>query len=261
MKMIRFLMRRLRNEEWLRFHTEFYEQVEEFGVEMLGFKHLFTPYTALYREAWTLLEILRKSFITTDSARADARRKDVFLGLRNTAKYLRMSLSNEKQQAAVKVYAMVEKYDKVIRKGSLSAKTAAVDNLLQNLTPGNPSPNLSQEVEALHMKEWVADLTFVNEAYKQSLTERAEELAERPGAGRLRQVRAAMDHHYLGMMNIVDTHLLIMKQQPEGEEEILMQFARKLNSCIARYKSLLKGRHTRNQNKPPEEEEEAFGEL
>jgi hypothetical protein len=272
MKIIRFLIRNLRNEEWFRFHTEFFDFATLCGLDVLKIKHLYHPYEVLYKEADLLLEILRKSFVTADSVIANSRRTEIFLGLRITAKYLRKVLSPEKQAAAVKVFAVVEKYNKVIRTGSLAAKTAAIDNLLQDLREHKGATDVSQEVTLLKLDDWVDDLYTTNENYKQSLAERIEEVAGRPTAGRMQVVRAAMDKYYLGMINIIDTLLLTVNttagededdapgypvevhdNPPMTHDEKLLHFAKALNYHIARYKTLLKGRQTRK-NKNREEE-------
>jgi hypothetical protein len=84
----------------------------------------------------------------------------------------------------------------------------------------------------------------------------------------LQQVRAEMDHYYIGMMNVVDVRLLTIntpdapveeEEEPSGPvegrdttpsptpEEKIVHFVKSLNTCIARYHALLKVRRTRKE--------------
>jgi hypothetical protein len=272
----RFNISRLRNEEWFRFHTEYSGLAEECGVEFLELQRIYPLYKARYKEGDQLLELLRASFVTPDTTEANRNREKVFRGLRDAAKSLLNTLDPAKLEAAAKVYAVTRKYNDVISKGTLGAKTAAIDNLLQDLTPGEGAVDLSAEVQLLGFGFWVTDLATANQAYKQALAERTGEEAVRPAAGRLPQVRAEVDHYYLHMINVIDARLLTVPDVEGGEEEDedppsppvegrdtpatdpeekLRLFAHSLNACIARWKAILKGRRTRSEKKLPEEDD------
>ncbi|MDR2810672.1 MAG: DUF6261 family protein [Tannerellaceae bacterium] len=275
MGIVRFAVRRLRNEEWFRFHTEFFHLADECGAETLNIDRLFPLYEVRYKEADQLLELLHKSFITTDSVSADRARDGVYVGLRDTAKSLQKALDPDKRSAAVKVFTVVDKYSSAARKGTQAAKTAAIDNLLQDLSTAQSGIDVSAEVQLLGLAEWVADLDTANTAYKQSISERAEEATTRPSAGRLAQVRVEVDHYYVNMINVIDALLITIgggeeettPDEPQGPtedrdttpstpDEKVLHFVKALNFCIARYKSFLKARKTRAGKKEQEEEED-----
>ncbi|MDR2809444.1 MAG: DUF6261 family protein [Tannerellaceae bacterium] len=260
MPVLRFNIYKLRNEEWFRFHTEFFDLATLCGPEALNIHLHFLSYCILYKEADGLLELLHKSFITTDTVQADQQRCRIFQGLRNTAKSLQKVLDPAKQNAAGKVYTMMNKYYNVLRKGTQAAKTAAIDNLLQDLTKDEGGMDLSEEVLLLQLGEWVTDLTVTNNAYKQSLMQRTGEAARRPETGRLQQVRAKMDIYYTHMVHIVNAFALIEEEnveenaQPDMPDGKIIHFIKSLNFCVSRYKTLLKGRQTRSRKKGKEEE-------
>ncbi|MDR2810458.1 MAG: DUF6261 family protein [Tannerellaceae bacterium] len=280
MKVSRFRIATLRNEEWFGFHTEYEPLGTQHGSKLQVIDRLLIPYKELYKEADHLLEILRKSFITVDTSTANHQRELVFRGLRDAVKSYLNLLDPIKQKAATKLYAIIRKYADAILKGSLVGKTPAIDNLLQDLTPVEGGIDLSAEVQLLGISAWITDLDTANKAYVQSQTERSEEDAERPEAGRLRQVRAEMDHYYINMVNVVEALLLVAgyntaddeeEEDDNGEgqgpvedrdavtttsEEDLLYFVRRLNACIARYKTLLKGRQTRTGKKGTEDAED-----
>ncbi|MDR2118287.1 MAG: DUF6261 family protein [Tannerellaceae bacterium] len=278
MEIIRFRLKALRNEGWFRFHTEFSGLAEDCGLEILRIDRLFPPYKALYAEADILLEVLRKSFITKDTTGANRQRDAQFRGLRDAVKAFLYSLDAPKKDAAEKVSAVIKKYNDAILKGARADKTAAIDNLLQDLTTAPGGVDLTQEVQALGVGGWVVSLDAANAAYKQSLAARVEESTERPEAGRLRQVRIELDHYYVNMVNVVDSLLLSIGQhspggEGEGEEEPegpvegrdavpatpdekIVHFAKALNTCITYYRSLLKRRKTSSSKKEEDESDE-----
>ncbi|MDR2809983.1 MAG: DUF6261 family protein [Tannerellaceae bacterium] len=274
MDISRFNISQLRIEEWFRFHTEFWGLATQCGVEVLDIIRLFSPYETLYKEADGLLEILRKSFITVDTASADRLRGRLFRGLRDAAKSFQYVLDEAKQAAGIKVNAVIRKYSNSISKGARGEKTAAIDNLLQDLTQVEGGIDLSAEIQLLGLGTWVTDLAAANTAYKETLSERVEESTSRPDTGRLRQVRSDMDRYYRNMINTIDARLLAIDISPANEEEEtpsgpvedrdaqpstpdekIIHFAKALNTYIAYYKSLLKGRQTRGGKKDPEEDD------
>jgi hypothetical protein len=268
MKILRFLVGRLRNEEWFRFHTEYYGLVILYTAELLGIKRIFLLYEALLKEADRLLELLQASFSTTGTAEADYLRTEMFKGLRDAVKSFLHSIDSQTQTAAKKLHTVITKYGSAIMKGGRAAKTAAIDNLLQDLTHGESLVDLSAEVQLLDLGQWVTNLNDANVAFKESLAERAGEAADRPEAGRLIQVRAAMDSYYIHMINSIDTLLIGIyggeaeeeeeeeeedngpveerdTPLPDGNDEKIIRFAKELNVYITHYRALLKGRQTR----------------
>jgi hypothetical protein len=277
MKILKFATGRLRNEEWFRFHTEVRDLILLYVAELLGLLRLFTPYQAMFEEADSLLELLRKNFSTNDTTTADRAREGVYRSLKDTAKSFHNSLDATKKQASERLYLVINKYSDTILRGTLSARTAAIDNLVQDLTIATGSVNLPQEVQLLGLGAWVTDLETANTNYKQAWEERNAEDFERPEAGRLKQLRVDMDRSYTNMTNTIDALLSVVEVAPPAEEEgdggddgpvegrealptdpdeRVAHFAKALNLRIAHYKTLLKGRQTRSGKKDEEESED-----
>jgi hypothetical protein len=259
-QILRFTISKLRNEDWFRFHTEFWDFVTLCGTDVLEITLLCLPYRMLYKEADRLLDVVCKRLIATDPASVDRRRDGVFLGLRDTARFLQKDPDPEKQIAALMVYAVIDKYTHVVRKGSLVAKTAAVDSLLQDLTPGEGKVDLAQELQLLELGGWIDDLSTVHRICKQLPAKRGGEAELRRETDRLLQVRAEMDLFYANIINVVDARLLTADAaggygkdeggagfpddgygaEPSTPDRKVLLFAGALNSCITRYKSHLK---------------------
>ena len=275
MQISRFGISRLLNEEWFRFHTEFVTLALACGIAILEIARVFALYEPLYKEIDKQLEMLRLSFHTTETSEFDTLRKDMFRGLRDSAKSWLKSIVPDNKAAAEKVYAVAKKYDHSIMQGSLPARTAAIDNFLQDLTSTEGGDSkLAAEVQLLGLGKLVTGLQEANDNYKAALAIRTEEIASRPKVGRLLELRKEMDQHYTSMTTLINTILLgipdtadqIPETQPETPggsgpvEEIIptgqpattegkiLHFAKQLNACIARYHALLKGRDTRKKN-------------
>ncbi|MDR2118777.1 MAG: DUF6261 family protein [Tannerellaceae bacterium] len=272
MNIIRLKYHALRNEEWFGLHSEYFELATVAVADLPVIESLLPSYKVLYKEADQLLEILRKSFLVSDTTSANRHRDLAFRSLRDAVKpYLNLQ-NPAKQSAAEKVYAVIRKYADAIQKGSLVGKTAAIENLLQDLKGVDGGIDLSAEVQLLAIGPWVEELNEANQAYKQAHAERTDEEAERPEAGRLRQVRLELDHYYVNMVNVVDALLLAGGHNAAGEEddedededdgpvegrdtapadpsEKLLQFVRQWNARLSHYKTLLKGRQTRSEKK------------
>jgi hypothetical protein len=278
MRIIRFNQSRLRNEEWFQFHTDFSGLVSLYGDELLGVKRLYTPYCELYKEADVLLELLRKSFLTPDSTAEDRQRDNAFRSLRDSIKSFLNFPDPVRQKAAGELFAVVEKYGKGILKGTHADETASINNLLQDLTGQEGGIDLSAQMTALGLSAWVTALQEANEAYKNTMNRRYEETSERPDAGRMREVRAATDHHYVTMANIIDGQLLAIgdivfngedpgegekgkKAIPATPDEKVVHFAKSLNARIAYYKALLELRTTRNTPPPSPPNTEVLAEA
>ncbi|MDR2118827.1 MAG: DUF6261 family protein [Tannerellaceae bacterium] len=263
MKILRVDTVRLRNEEWLQLHAEFFHLMLKCGAEELGVERMFRNYEPLYREAEGVMELLRRSFITADAAKANRLRVELFRGLRDAAGAYRRSLDGEKRLAAAKIDAVIKKYGKGILRGARSGITASIDGFLQEFTPGEGWLDLSAEALLLGLGEWIRDLEAVNTAYKTARKLRAEETASRPETGLLRKLRGEIDRMYRSMINVVDAVLLTVEvsaegagsggegdvrgASPEGSPgEVAVRFAKALNVYLSHYIMLLKGRRTRS---------------
>ena len=176
MPISRFRISSLQNEEWFRFHTEFFTLAIACGLDILDVFHIFPLYEPLYKEADQQLEVIRRSFHTPSTTEFGKLRKELFRSVRDTTKSLLRSLDPAEQSAATKVYAAIEKYSDSILNGSAPAQTAASDNLLQDLTSSQGSDaHLAAEVQLLGLGKWVESLQTTNDKYKEALAKRTEE--------------------------------------------------------------------------------------
>ncbi|MDR2389639.1 MAG: DUF6261 family protein [Tannerellaceae bacterium] len=241
MQLLRFTVYKLQNKDWFRFHTEFGDFVMLCGTDVLEITRLYPPYRMLYKEADRLFDMLRNQPTDADIAFALRQRDGVFLGLRDTVKFLQKDPDTEKQFAALKTYAVIDKYTDIVRKGSPEEKTAAADALLHDLMPDKGVIDLSPELHLLELNGWLADLEAIHITCKQSQADNEKD-KDTSEAEHLKQVRTQMDHYYTNMMNVIDARLLTVNCDTEHatSDEKLLRFANDLNHCITRYKAILK---------------------
>lgn len=212
MKVFRFDLSRLRNEEWFQFYTEFKTQVEAHGAKKLSIDALFAVFLTLYKEADVLLEILRKSAYTKQIVDADFDRDQAFRGLINIAKALRNRQNDEKSLLAEQLYNKLNTYRRSVLSRSYSEESGAIFNLLQDL-----NGNYKNHVTKLGLLDWVTELTNSEDKFLELRQKRYDESSEKPKA-KLTIVRSSIDRYYINMMNILDAHLLALGFVDDGDD-------------------------------------------
>jgi hypothetical protein len=202
MRVIRFNVSHLRNEEWFRFYTEFKTLTESTGASTLEIDALFTPFLTYYSRADRLLEVLRKNAYTKQIEDADKERDRIFSGLYGTVKLARNQPDAAKRQAAESLIILLEHYKNLLLRGGYSEESGAIYNLLQDL-----SGNYAACVSLLGLSEWAAALHEAEDHFLALYGERHSENADKPKA-ELAKVRSYADRYYVNMMNQLDIVLL-----------------------------------------------------
>jgi hypothetical protein len=202
MKVLRIAQRSLHNQEWFEFYTDFNQRVEHFGSDTIGVKRLFDQFTPLYHKADGLMVVLRKSFYTKKLVMADKDRDRIFRGLYSVVKGSRAYPDANRQEAAERLYLLLNRYKKTVLKGTLPAESGAIFNLLQDLR-GEYAP----DVALLALAGWVTAIDKAEQDFLASKSERMEEIIEKPKED-LRQLRSQMDILYNAMTSILDAKLL-----------------------------------------------------
>jgi hypothetical protein len=202
MKIIRINLHRLHNEEWFEFFTKFGELVSHFGQDKIGIKDLYNQFALIYQTVDYLLVVLRKSYYTKEIEAADKKRDDLFRGLHAVLKGLQRQPVAAKQEVAMRLFNLLEGYQKAVLDDNYAAESAALHNLLQDLTG-----SYKADVALFALTEWV---TAIEQAEKEFLaldTQRTQESVDKP-KGNLLQERAKADTLYTAMANVLDARLL-----------------------------------------------------
>jgi hypothetical protein len=255
MKVLRFIIQHLHNEEWFQFMTEFKKEVEAFGAGALNVYALFTPFVVLYSKADELLMLIRKSLFTKQEEAADKERDHVFSALLKTVQALCHMPGQQIQEAAGALLLLLEHYKKDILHGGYDEESGAITNLLQDL-----AGPYALQVELLNLIAWVTALANAQERFLALRGERYEESAAKPKSD-LQKLRLAADRYYLAMANQFDAYLLGAGYVTEddvpapGVDDPVYNFVVRWNEHVKNYKHLLAQRSGRRKAASSEEEE------
>ncbi|MDR3142931.1 MAG: DUF6261 family protein [Tannerellaceae bacterium] len=268
MKVIRIALNHLHNEEWFEFVTKFQELVERFGRDTIGIKDLYKLFTPLCLKVDALLVVLRKSVYTKEMEEADKERDDLFRGFFGVTKGMQRQPTAAKQEAAERLYNLLEGYRKAILDANYEAESAAIHNLLQDLTE-----SYKADVTLLALTDWV---TAIDQAERHFLTfdaKRTEESVAKPKEN-LKLFRRKADVLYNAITNVLDARLLadglggdvvvdpsdlddeIHFEDEEGSHEfhgnVVYNFVIAWNETVKRYRNILSQRAGRRAAKDNE---------
>ncbi|MDR1624253.1 MAG: DUF6261 family protein [Tannerellaceae bacterium] len=202
MKVIKFKVKGLRNEEWFRFHTEFKDLIVHFTADAIGLKKLYEGFLPLYVNADKMLLVLRKSSYTHELELADRRRDDLFRGFYDVVKGSLRQPAEAKQKAAERLFVLLKGYRAAVLAESYAAESAALYNLQQDL-----SGAYQADVALLAFTDWVTAIDQAEKAFLAISEERTDESFAKPKSG-LQQVRNKLDVFYTAMTGVLDAQLL-----------------------------------------------------
>jgi hypothetical protein len=202
MKLIRIELKRLHNEEWFGFFTDFKAQAEAAGTSTLQIDELFQLFLPLYAKADKRLEVLSKSVYTQDLENADKRRDELFRGLHTVVRGLLHQPGEDKQEAARRLSNLLDHYKRLILNSTYVEESAAVYNLLQDLGGA-----YADEVTLLALTEWVTAIATAEAAFLAIRSQRNAESIDKPKED-LKKIRTEVDTLYRGMADTLNVKLL-----------------------------------------------------
>jgi hypothetical protein len=236
---------RLRNEEYFEFFTQFKMLAEAEGIQNL-ISDEYQKFITLYKNADTVLELLRKSPLTKEIAETDNNRDMLFNGLRASVKALQSHFDPDKQRAAEKVMLLFNQYGYLGKKG-YAEETAAIYNIVQDM-----QEKFTAEVATLGLQEWVTKLSDCNVNFRELILERNEEQSLKPKF-RMVDVRKDMEACYENIIKCLEAATIV------NSSHNLTGFFDKLNSNVDRFRNVLSlregraaARKGRNPQKPGE---------
>ncbi|MDR2811449.1 MAG: DUF6261 family protein [Tannerellaceae bacterium] len=203
MKVYRFSLTSLHNEEWFDLHLKYTTTVDAFGAGAIGLDKLMDSYLPVFHKADNLLQVIRKSPITPEMDAADKKRDNVFRGFAAVVKGSLKQPNEEKSKAALRVFDVLNGYRKSILNSTLSEESGALYNLLQDLHGAHAA-----DVTLLGFSDWTAALAQAEQEYLALYNERIDESASKPKEV-IRPIRVQLDTIYTAAMNILDAQLLI----------------------------------------------------
>jgi hypothetical protein len=255
MKIIRFIIQHLHNEEWFQFMTEFKKEVEASGAKTLNIEALFVTWLVLYGKADELLILIRKSQFTKAQEDTDKERDHLFSAILKTVEALCHMPDAKMQAAAEALLIVLEHYKKDILESGYDEESGAIANLLQDL-----SGKYAVEVGTLNLSVWIAALADAQNRFLVLREERYNESAAKPKFD-LQKIRLRAEHYYVTIINQIDALLLAAGyDSPDsapapGTDDPVYNFAVRWNERVKNYKTLLAQRKGRKKATSSEQEE------
>ena len=232
-KIIRIILRNLRNEEHFRFMTIVKAFLELKTPEEMGLtRELVNDFESKHNDEDIALEQLVKSGYTNKIKNADAERDDIFKYLKNTVKTFLKHFDAAKREAAESLTILFNKYGDVASK-DYDNETAAVYNIIQDLYD-----KYSAEVALLGIGDSVEKLEELNDICGSLIDNRDLEKSEKP-AIKVPEARKAIDNCYMEIVARIEAFMLL-NPACSLEPEI-----NKLNATITRYKNRMAQRKGR----------------
>ncbi len=232
MKIKKIDLSRLRNEEHYQFNTDFNALTESNNPTTLGIEVGFDAYQPLYIDEGEALDIIRRSAITEDIAKADALRDKTYRGLRDAVKSATSHFLVGKQQAAYRIQVVLDHYGDIIHK-TYDEETAAIGSLIGDLAA------LTADVTLLGLTDWIAEMQANNQAFDTLKKMRYTEAAVKTQL-RMKQVRRQVDDAYNRITERIDALVIV------NGGEAYATYINELNKRIDSYNLVLAQRIGRN---------------
>jgi hypothetical protein len=221
---IRFNYTLLRNEAHVEYNETASKLIEQFDPSTLGISDEYETYRSLVKVETGALDLIRKSEYTTEIRTQDQARTGVFRGLAAAIRSACNHFDPLKRRAAERIELVIKHYGSVTTK-ALDQKTAAIDDLLRELTGAH-----SDDVQLLSLDEWLTPLAAENRQTKTLMSNRYAEIARRPQT-RMKPARAQTDRALRNMLRIMEALAAVNSPDP------YTPLARELNAVSDRYKN------------------------
>jgi len=248
MKCNRFVVEKLRNEEWFQFYTEFKTLVEQYRPSSLNISPLFSVFVTLYADADEALEIIRKSATTEQIADSDAARDGTLRGFNNAIKSSLDHFDALKRAAAKRVQIVIDTYGNMARM-YYDEETASIYNFLQEM-----KGKYAADITLLALTDWVERLETENKEFDTLMKNRYSEVSQKTNL-RLQPIRTETDRNYRDTLDRIDALILI-----NGSVPPYSAFVKDLNARTLRFENILaqrQGRAAAKKNKSEQEPEDA----
>jgi hypothetical protein len=216
----------LRNEAHVAYHETFNGLVQKHDPDRLGIRPLYDAYLPLYMVEVSVLDLIRKSGHTEEIDGQDRLRDSLIHGFTDAVKSARNHFDVEMQKAAKKIELTLKHYGNIAVK-PLDQETAAIDDLLRELSDKHEA-----DVRLLMLDDWLRQLDAANQKFKELMSERYAETAQRPSTN-MKTARVGTDRAFRAILNMLDS-LITVNGASQYEP-----FVNELNAVSERYKTQL----------------------
>jgi hypothetical protein len=174
----------------------------------------------------SVLDVILKSEYTGEISTQDHVRDGIFRGFADAVQSARHHFNADKRKSAEKVNVVLEHYGNIAVK-SFDQETAAIDDLLRELYD-----HREPDLVLLNLNDWLMQLDTENKTFKQLMSERYAEAAQRPTT-RMKAARAETDKTLRTMLDMVDALAKV------NGDAAYLPFINELNAVSERYRNQL----------------------
>lgn len=229
MKIEKFPLLRLRNEEHFQFDTDFKTLVVQATPVALGVEALFASWLAGYAQESEAIEVIRKSSITDEIFAADERRDRIFRGFCLTVEAVTYHYNPVWVQAALRLKTVTDHYGNLTVMSYLE-ETASIANFISELNGARAA-----DIATINAGVWLSELENSNTAFSNLMSSRFTESAGKPQLN-IKQVRSASDTAYNRIIDFVNIMVVM------NGEAAYAGFINELNKRVEYYRTLLNKR-------------------
>ncbi|MDR3001568.1 MAG: DUF6261 family protein [Fibromonadaceae bacterium] len=222
MKISNLDLAKLRNDAHFQFHTEFKDIVAKNGADTLKIGQQFQSYLPLYDRVDIALKKINKSIFTEQIQEADKARDEIWNGIIDMNKAALKHFNSDTRDAAKKLKIVFDTYGNIAKK-PLNEQTSATYNILQEL-----EGKYANDVVAVGIGQWVAELKARNNAFGDLMKERFDESALKTDIV-LKEARMELDKVYRTIVERINA-LVIVEGAAAYEA-----FIKTLNIIIKKY--------------------------
>ncbi|MDR1672866.1 MAG: DUF6261 family protein [Bacteroidales bacterium] len=244
---VRFNYTGLRNEAHVAFNEQFSALVGKYGVALLDIEALYNKYVPLLADETEVLDIIRKSGITSAISDQDRLRDELLRGFSGAVRSAVYHFDMDKRDAAFKLADVLRHYGNIVKK-TYDEKTAAIDDLLRELQTSEHLPWIT----TLGLDEWTERLHTANRAFDSLMSARYSEISQRPVIN-MKETRTKTDETLRAILDRIEALATI-----KGID-VYAPFIREWNAVAERYKNILAQEKGRRAAKQPEENDAANG--
>ncbi|MDR1553515.1 MAG: DUF6261 family protein [Prevotellaceae bacterium] len=240
---IRVRFEYLRNEVHVAYNNTFSALVDKYTPEALGISTQYNEYQRLFADEVSVLDVIRKSELTTEIDEQDHVRDKIFRGFADAVKSALNHFNAEKRKAANRLEVIFENYGNIAAK-TLDQETVAIQDIIRELRSNDNAPLIT----LLALGDWVSQLEVENNRFEQLMLDRYTETSQRP-ALRMRDVRNTVDKCLRQILDRIEALSLV------NGAAAYESFISELNTVSERYKNILAQEKGERKSKPETEAE------
>jgi hypothetical protein len=220
---MRVKIKNLRNELHVGFHQKFAELVYKFGADNLGIAALFESHKVLLAEEESVLDVIKKSVLTSTILKQDKIRSNYYRGFVDVVKANLTHFEPARSEAASNLQVVLDNYGNIPGR-PVDLKTVAIRDFLDELS-AKPQPatadgqavanekTWNNDVLTLGVSEWLTKIEDSNNLYHELMSRRNEEMAMRSPL-RMVSARRKSDIALIQIFDLLDALVLVNGREP-----------------------------------------------